>query len=68
MLVKPVLDELMTKVDSKYTLVTISARRARKIMEQENNLIENPVTMALDEIDEGSVTWERCDCIEEDVR
>lgn len=59
MLVKPVLSELMEYVDSKYTLVSISAKRARRIMENEDILYDNPVSMALKEVAAGEVTWER---------
>ncbi len=58
MLVKPILSELMEHVDSKYTLVSISAKRARQIMAEENVLYDNPVSMALREIAGGEITWE----------
>ncbi|MCR6544605.1 DNA-directed RNA polymerase subunit omega [Dehalobacterium formicoaceticum] len=63
-MIKPSLDELMEKVDSKYTLVEICAQIARRIteeeMEQENNRPRmNPVSSALWEIADGYVTWER---------
>lgn len=59
MMVKPALSELVDKVDSKYTLVTISAKRARQIMAHEDLLYENPVTLALQELADGCYSWER---------
>lgn len=59
MMVEPSLDVLLEKVDSKYTLVTVSSKRARKIMEKFENSLENPVSLALREIADGKVTWVR---------
>ena len=59
MMVEPCLDDLLEKVDSKYTLVTVSSKRARKIMEKDENNLENPVSLALREIADGKVTWVR---------
>ena len=36
MMVEPGMDVLLTKVDSKYTLVSVSSKRARKIMEKDD--------------------------------
>jgi len=62
-LIKPSLDELMQKVDSKYTLVVISAKVARKFTENEQpeeaKPRTNPVSLALHEIAKGQVKWER---------
>lgn len=67
MMVEPSLDELLEKVDSKYTLVTVSSKRARKIMEKYENSLENPVSLALREVADGKVTWIRnMDIAEED--
>ncbi len=57
MLVKPILSDLMEHVDSKYTLVSISAKRAREIMANESVLYDNPVSIALKEIAAGEITW-----------
>lgn len=61
-MVKPSLDELMTKVDSKYTLVVICAKIARKLTEEQTDNLNprvNPVSVALGEIADGFVGWER---------
>jgi len=60
---KPSLDELMNKVDSKYTLVVAAAKRARAITEGENSLVNikstKPVTLALKEIARNKIIYER---------
>lgn len=60
---QPSLDLLMTKVDSKYTLVVAAAKRARAIMaEQDAEALDNgvkPVSLALDEIAKGKLRFER---------
>ncbi|HMM06008.1 MAG TPA: DNA-directed RNA polymerase subunit omega [Clostridiales bacterium] len=66
-MVEPSLDQLLKKVDSKYTLVTASSKRARKIMEECENSLENPVSLALREIAENKVSWVRnANIVEED--
>lgn len=60
---QPSLDILLSKVDSKYTLVVAAAKRARELMEQpefeEVYQGEKPVSMALDEIANGKFRFER---------
>ncbi|MGI6065366.1 MAG: DNA-directed RNA polymerase subunit omega [Bacillota bacterium] len=62
-MIKQSLDELMKKVDSKYTLVVVSAKRARTLTENQTDRDEfktsNPVSVALKEIVDGKVEWER---------
>jgi len=63
MMNKPSLDQLMSKVDSRYTLVVAAAKRARMLTEDElktnQPLRVKPVTLALEEIAEGYVTYRR---------
>ncbi|WP_090083980.1 DNA-directed RNA polymerase subunit omega [Lentibacillus persicus] len=55
-MLEPSIDDLQTKIKSKYTLVTIAARRARQIREENKKvLVDNPksnkyVGLALEEI------------------
>lgn len=54
-MLEPSIDSLQEKIDSKYTLVTISARRARELQDGSKPLIEEPksltyVGIALEEI------------------
>jgi DNA-directed RNA polymerase subunit omega len=57
------LEELITKVDSRYTLVVAAAKRARQIMDAQQKTgeyePEKPVTRALREISEGTVSYAR---------
>ncbi|WP_096199310.1 DNA-directed RNA polymerase subunit omega [Bacillus sp. FJAT-45350] len=62
----PSIDSLMDKLDSKYTLVTVSSRRAREIREDKKRvpLVEKPVShkqvgMALEEIVSDQLKFER---------
>jgi DNA-directed RNA polymerase subunit omega len=62
-MINPPLDELLKKVDSKYTLVVVAAKRARQLMQGEEPKIHvksgKMVTVALHEIDQGLVEFER---------
>lgn len=62
-MIKPSIDVLLNRVDSKYSLVVASAKRARSIVEGSNVLVETdskkPVTQALYEIAAGKMTYER---------
>lgn len=62
-MIRPSLDVLVQKVDSKYTLVVAAAKRAREIMDGSAPMVETrsnkPVTVALQEIAEGKVGYER---------
>lgn len=57
MLIKPTLESLMTKVDSKYTLVTLAAKRARQLTDGDEPLVDvdttKVVSIAMEEIDQG---------------
>ncbi|MGZ8766065.1 MAG: DNA-directed RNA polymerase subunit omega [Acidimicrobiia bacterium] len=69
-LMEPRMEELLDKVDSKFTLVTLSAMRAREINDYYNQLGEGlgkivppqvtsvsrkPLTIALEEIEAGKI-------------
>lgn len=64
---QPSLDELMEKVDSRYTLVVLVAKRARMLTDernkqngkQENNPVIKPVTQALHEVAQGQISYRR---------
>lgn len=60
---QPSLDVLMSKVDSKYTLVVVTAKRARVLMENPNTegLAKGvkPVSLALDDIAQNRIRYER---------
>lgn len=60
---KPSIDILLTKVDSKYSLVVAAAKRARCIVEKAPVMVNikstKPVTNALFEIAESKISYER---------
>lgn len=62
-MVNPSLDSLLTKVDSRYTLVVLAAKRARQILDGDTVKVEvkstKNVTNALEEISEGKIRYER---------
>ena len=61
MLIKPTLESLMQKVDSKYSLVTLAAKRARELTDGDEPLVETDtkkvVSIAMEEIDQGKITY-----------
>lgn len=63
MMIKPGINALSSCADSRYTLVTMAAKRARMIAEEGNCLvpcdIEKPVSMAVAEIAAGKVGYIR---------
>lgn len=69
----PSIDSLLTKLDSKYTLVTVSAKRAREIRENTKRgpMIEKPVSfkyvgVALEEIIDNHLKYERITPLDEE--
>ncbi|GIO21914.1 DNA-directed RNA polymerase subunit omega [Oceanobacillus sp. J11TS1] len=60
MMLEPSIDSLQTKIKSKYSLVTLSARRARELSETNAVLVDHPkshkyVGKALEEIAAGKL-------------
>lgn len=58
-MVDPSIDYLAEKVDSKYTLVILAAKRARELTKPSVNAPEKEVSTALKEIAKDSITYER---------
>src|SRR5207245_9118545 len=73
-LMTPRMEELLGRVDSKFTLVTLSSKRAREINDYYNQLGEGlgrivppqvtsvsrkPLSIALEEVDAGKIVYER---------
>ncbi|KJS17852.1 MAG: DNA-directed RNA polymerase subunit omega [Peptococcaceae bacterium BRH_c4b] len=64
---QPSLDNLLQKVDSRYTLVVVAAKRARQLTEKGENkreenadgVVRKPVTEALQEIVNNRVKYRR---------
>ena len=64
-MVNPSTDELMTKVDSRYGMVVLAAKRARQILEgdpvkSERARSTKNVTNAFEEIAEGKISYNLC--------
>ena len=62
-MIYPTLSDLLLKVDSKYTLCVAVSKRARQIVDGEAKLTKTPsnkpVTVAVNEIAEGRIVYER---------
>ncbi len=62
-MIHPSTDDLLDKVDSRYTLVIMAAKRARKLRESQVNRDEahifKEVSAALEDIAAGKITYER---------
>lgn len=62
MMLEPSIDKLQTIINSKYTLVSLAAKRARQIQEVKRFQIEKPksaknVGIALEEIEAKKLTY-----------
>lgn len=59
----PSLDSMIKYVDSKYTLVVAAAKRARQLVDGDEKMVDvktnKPVSIALFEINEGKISYER---------
>ncbi len=62
-MLNPSFRELAERGDSRYTLVILASKRARKIIEGEESLVETdskkPVSIALEEIMADKITYRR---------
>ena len=80
-MMRPPIEDLLAKVDSKFTLVTISARRARQINAyfsrlgdgigsivppQVDSISKKSLTVAFEEIAAGKITYSRPESSEEE--
>ena len=81
-LMEPRIETLMIKVDSKFTLVTLAAMRAREINDYYNQLGEGlgrivppqvtsvsrkPLSIAMEEVAATKITYERIDPLAEEA-
>lgn len=62
-MIVPSIGSLLDKVDSRYTLVVVTAKRARQLVDGAPKLTkcnsEKPVTVAINEIDDNKITYVR---------
>lgn len=66
MMTQPPINELLTKVDCKYTLAVAAAKRARQLIGGEQPLADikyttKPLTIAIEEINRGVIGYSRKD-------
>jgi DNA-directed RNA polymerase subunit omega len=79
----PLLESLTDRVDSKFTLVSLAAKRARQINSYFNQLGEGlgtivppqvtslsrkPLSISLEEIEAGKIVYERPDVVERSIK
>jgi DNA-directed RNA polymerase subunit omega len=82
-LMHPLLENLTDRVDSKFTLVSLAAKRARQINSYFNQLGEGlgtivppqvtslsrkPLSISLEEIDAGKIVYERPEVVERSIK
>jgi DNA-directed RNA polymerase subunit omega len=82
-LMDPRMEQLLEHVDSKFTLVTLSSKRAREINDYYNQLGEGlgkivppqvtsvsrkPLTIAMEEVEAGKIVYTRPEEVEESVK
>jgi len=62
-MIEPSINSLMKRMDSRYTLVVATAKRARQLAEGAPKLVDcnsdKPVTIAIQEINENKITYVR---------
>ncbi|MEN6313088.1 MAG: DNA-directed RNA polymerase subunit omega [Clostridiaceae bacterium] len=62
-MIYPQISSLLQKIDSRYTLVVATAKRARQLIGGAHKLTkcvsEKPVTIAINEINEDKITYVR---------
>lgn len=61
-MINPSIVSLLQKIDNRYSLVVVTARRARQLIDGQNPLVDvdstKPVTIAIHEINEGMIKYE----------
>lgn len=82
-LMYPLLENLSSRVDSKFTLVALAAKRARQINSYFNQLGEGlgtivppqvtslsrkPLSISLEEIEAGKIVYERPEVVERSIK
>lgn len=61
-MINPSIVELLKKVDNRYSLVIVTAKRARQLIEGEKPLTHvdsnKPLTVAINEVNTGEIVYE----------
>ena len=62
-MINPSITELLEKVEDRYSLVIVTSRRARQIIDGSEPLTTNkskkPLTLAINEVEEGAVSYHK---------
>lgn len=62
-MINPSVLDLLNKVENRYTLVGVTSKRARQIIDGDEVFTtvdsHKPLTLAINEVNEGAVTYER---------
>ena len=62
-MINPSVVDLLKKVDNRYSLVIVTSKRARQIIDGSEPLVRNtsikPLTLAINEVNEGLVEYEQ---------
>ena len=70
MMTEPPIGELLSKVDCRYTLAVEASKRARELIGGSLPLIDtkdnNPLTIAIEEINRGLITYSRDEAADND--
>ena len=70
MMTEPPIGELLSKVDCRYTLAVEASKRARELIGGSLPLLDtkdnNPLTIAIEEINRGLITYSRDEAAEND--
>ncbi|WP_066873230.1 DNA-directed RNA polymerase subunit omega [Clostridium mediterraneense] len=71
-MISPSIVDLLKKVDNRYSLVITSSKRARQIIDGSEKFAEvesnKPLSIAIREINDGFVTYEKVECEEPEYR
>jgi DNA-directed RNA polymerase subunit omega len=61
-MINPSIVDLLKKVDNRYSLVIITSKRARQLIDGNKPLIDvekdKPLTVAINEVNSGEITYE----------
>ena len=64
-MINPSVVDLLKKVEDRYSLVIVTSRRARQIIDGSqvltNNPSKKPLTIAVNEINEGAISYHKTD-------
>ena len=64
-MINPSVVDLLKKVEDRYSLVIVTSRRARQIIDGSqvltNNQSKKPLTIAVNEVNEGAISYHKTD-------